>query len=217
MASLPILTTNEVELTPVCSPSLSAVFNRGIISTQHVVNALKGHIDPNSFKNTISKPGNPLRIGSGRGDYRDAHRLFRTRQEGRHHLCGFVRTNRRGADCGVGGCGEALNIVVADIAAVKAKGGEAASPPENDVAWDQISKTAKASYYRAPPSGHIVHNKFLIYVDGSGPQAVLTGSLNWTDTGLCAQTNNSIVIQDKNGGGEVSGLLEEAAGGRDRA
>jgi len=25
----------------------------------------------------------------------------------------------------------------------------------------------------------------------------LTGSCNWTDTGLCAQTNNSIVIQDK--------------------
>ncbi len=43
-----------------------------------------------------------------------------------------------------------------------------------------------------------MHNKFLIYVDASGvPQAVLTGSCNWTDTGLCAQTNNSIVMQDK--------------------
>ncbi len=43
-----------------------------------------------------------------------------------------------------------------------------------------------------------MHNKFLIYVDASGvPQAVLTGSCNWTATGMCAQTNNSIVIQDK--------------------
>src|SRR6266567_7452496 len=36
MASLPLLTTNEVELTARCSPSLSATFNRGLISTQHV-------------------------------------------------------------------------------------------------------------------------------------------------------------------------------------
>jgi phosphatidylserine/phosphatidylglycerophosphate/cardiolipin synthase-like enzyme len=51
--------------------------------------------------------------------------------------------------------------------------------------------------YRLAPSGHIVHNKFLIYVDGNKhPQAVLTGSTNWTDTGLCAQTNNALVVED---------------------
>ncbi len=36
--------------------------------------------------------------------------------------------------------------------------------------------------------GHIGHNKFVVYVDKSGKaQAVLTGSTNWTPTGLCAQ------------------------------
>ncbi|MCX6562765.1 MAG: phospholipase D-like domain-containing protein [Candidatus Aminicenantes bacterium] len=39
----------------------------------------------------------------------------------------------------------------------------------------------------------IGHNKFVVYLDGQGsPQSVVTGSTNWTPTGLCAQTNNTI-------------------------
>jgi phosphatidylserine/phosphatidylglycerophosphate/cardiolipin synthase-like enzyme len=69
---------------------------------------------------------------------------------------------------------------------------------ENDPSEEKLQGSAASLLYRKPPSGHIVHNKFLIYVDASGvPQAVLTGSCNWTDTGLCAQTNNTIVIEDK--------------------
>lgn len=42
---------------------------------------------------------------------------------------------------------------------------------------------------------HIGHNKFVIYVDDqNNPTAVLTGSTNWTATGLCGQTNNLIII-----------------------
>ncbi len=45
-------------------------------------------------------------------------------------------------------------------------------------------------------SGHIGHNKFVIYVDSNNkPQTVLTGSTNWTATGLCGQTNNAIIIE----------------------
>jgi phosphatidylserine/phosphatidylglycerophosphate/cardiolipin synthase-like enzyme len=97
------------------------------------------------------------------------------------------------------GLGSKLHIMMAEIIAVQQKNGATASPPENEAAWRQVTKTAKESFYRQPPSGHIVHNKFLIYADQTGvPQAVLAGSTNWTDTGLCAQTNNAIVIDDKN-------------------
>ena len=49
------------------------------------------------------------------------------------------------------------------------------------------------------PANHIGHNKFLVYVDRHGtPQAVLLGSTNWTPTGLCAQTNNTLVVDDTN-------------------
>ncbi|HTG14005.1 MAG TPA: phospholipase D-like domain-containing protein, partial [Blastocatellia bacterium] len=50
---------------------------------------------------------------------------------------------------------------------------------------------------RIMPTNHIGHNKFLVYTDKGGkPQAVLFGSTNWTATGLCAQTNNTVVIED---------------------
>lgn len=40
-------------------------------------------------------------------------------------------------------------------------------------------------------NGHIGHNKFAVY-DGS---EVMTGSTNWTSGGLCAQSNNAVVIK----------------------
>jgi phosphatidylserine/phosphatidylglycerophosphate/cardiolipin synthase-like enzyme len=56
-----------------------------------------------------------------------------------------------------------------------------------------------ALHDRLLPSGsYIGHNKFVVYVDKAGaPKAVLTGSTNWTSTGLCAQTNNILLIEDR--------------------
>jgi phosphatidylserine/phosphatidylglycerophosphate/cardiolipin synthase-like enzyme len=83
------------------------------------------------------------------------------------------------------------------IVAKPKPGGSEETPGENDDSERKLKASAKSLLYRQPPSSHIVHNKFLIYVDSGGtPQSVLTGSCNWTDTGLCAQTNNSIVIRD---------------------
>jgi len=45
-------------------------------------------------------------------------------------------------------------------------------------------------------NGHIGHNKFMVYVDGNDtPQAVLTGSTNWTASALCGQSNNSVIVE----------------------
>lgn len=44
-------------------------------------------------------------------------------------------------------------------------------------------------------SAGIGHNKFGVLVVDGQPQAVWTGSTNWTPTGLCAQTNNAIVFR----------------------
>ena len=44
-------------------------------------------------------------------------------------------------------------------------------------------------------SAHIGHDKFAVYVK-NGPKAVMTGSTNWTSTGLCTQSNNTILIED---------------------
>jgi phosphatidylserine/phosphatidylglycerophosphate/cardiolipin synthase-like enzyme len=45
-------------------------------------------------------------------------------------------------------------------------------------------------------NNHIAHNKFCLYVDKTNkPRAVLTGSTNWTSTGVCTQSNNAVVIE----------------------
>jgi len=43
-----------------------------------------------------------------------------------------------------------------------------------------------------------VHNKFVVESDAAGKSAsrVLTGSTNWTTTGLCTQLNNVLIVED---------------------
>jgi phosphatidylserine/phosphatidylglycerophosphate/cardiolipin synthase-like enzyme len=54
-----------------------------------------------------------------------------------------------------------------------------------------------ALHDRMLPDGHLGHNKFVVYLDKDGaPLSVLTGSTNWTPTGLCTQTNNALLIED---------------------
>lgn len=71
--------------------------------------------------------------------------------------------------------------------------------------WDKRNAPARARLKEAHVkiqnrlfnNRHIGHNKFAVYVDGSGkPTAVMTGSTNWTSFGLCAQTNNSVILEN---------------------
>jgi phosphatidylserine/phosphatidylglycerophosphate/cardiolipin synthase-like enzyme len=198
MSSLPILTTNEVTVSGVCSPSLTAIFNRGIISTQHVSEALKGDISKNKLLSMIKDPANQLRKDLA-GDITGTLTGFVAQAEksGSIYAALYELTDVELVQA-LADIGDKLNIVLANIVAKPSPGGSEETAGENDDSESKLKASSDALLYRKPPSGHIVHNKFLIYVDASGvPQAVLTGSCNWTDTGLCAQTNNSIVIRDK--------------------
>jgi phosphatidylserine/phosphatidylglycerophosphate/cardiolipin synthase-like enzyme len=42
----------------------------------------------------------------------------------------------------------------------------------------------------------IGHNKFAVYVKDGTATTVMTGSTNWTETGLCTQSNNVIIIEN---------------------
>jgi phosphatidylserine/phosphatidylglycerophosphate/cardiolipin synthase-like enzyme len=59
-----------------------------------------------------------------------------------------------------------------------------------DVHHRDLSHSGKSS-----PS---VHNKFCVEADAKGQNAsrVLTGSTNWTTTGLCTQLNNVLIVED---------------------
>lgn len=56
---------------------------------------------------------------------------------------------------------------------------------------------------RILPPGHLGHNKFMVYVDKAEiPRAVLTGSTNWSTTGLCTQSNNVLIADSTQLAGE---------------
>lgn len=70
---------------------------------------------------------------------------------------------------------------------------------------DETNKATRARFHAAKmrvhdrmlADGHLPHNKFWVLVDANGkPVAVLTGSTNWTATGLCGQTNVMVIIDD---------------------
>jgi phosphatidylserine/phosphatidylglycerophosphate/cardiolipin synthase-like enzyme len=198
MTTLPILTTNEVTVSGVCSESVTAIFNRGLISTQHVSAALKGNPSKGSLLRAIEVPGNQLRKDLA-GDILETLTGFvaRAKKSGSIYAALYELTDVELVQSLVD-IGSKLNIVLANIVGKPNPGASEKVADENDDSESKLKATAATLLYRKPASSHIVHNKFLIYVDASGmPQAVLTGSCNWTDTGLCAQTNNSIVIQDK--------------------
>lgn len=231
MKSLPFLTTNEVELTSVCSPSLSATFNRGLISTQHVSDALKGIPTKKALIDKIANEKDPLRKSLS-GDMIDTLTGFlkRAAKGGEIYAALYELTDTQLISSLVA-LGKKLHIVLADIKekppskqspntkaltgliektasnnpankagakkGSKRRSGSVVLVEENRDARDQISHSAKEFLYRLPPSNHIVHNKFLVYVSGTTPMAVLTGSTNWTATGLCAQTNNALMIDDR--------------------
>src|SRR5215831_14763339 len=72
---------------------------------------------------------------------------------------------------------------------------------ENDDPRTQLHKAAGKEKDRVidrmfNSSARIGHNKLAVYVRGGKPTAVMTGSTNWTEPGLCAQSNNSIFIDD---------------------
>lgn len=75
-----------------------------------------------------------------------------------------------------------------------------------DKKWDARNKAARKKLVDAGVdvqhrmfnnSTHIGHNKFVVHVPpNGGRKSVLTGSTNWTSTGLAGQTNNTLLIED---------------------
>ena len=71
-----------------------------------------------------------------------------------------------------------------------------AVPDENAAVRKDLKQHSNVDVHdRLVKSPHFAHNKFVVLCDGQGnPNALWTGSTNWTDTGLCTQVNNGILI-----------------------
>jgi phosphatidylserine/phosphatidylglycerophosphate/cardiolipin synthase-like enzyme len=69
-------------------------------------------------------------------------------------------------------------------------------PDPEAAAGDEIAQAGVIVHRRILVNGPFAHNKFLVVCDAAGdPATVWTGSTNWTETGLCTQSNNGLLVQ----------------------
>ena len=184
--------SNVVEVTPILSKALAAYFNRGIISTQHVTQALDGKPEKGKLLERVADQSDPLRADLA-GDMVAA-------------LTGFVGEAKTSGElyCALYELGD--EQLIFSLAALKSRLHVVLSNPKasdeqsasgvtdgNSDSRDTLKAAGAEVLDRMFKTGQIGHNKFAVLVKNKKPAAVLFGSTNWTSTGLCTQTNNTIV------------------------
>jgi len=185
------LTTKRVDLVP-DRGSFSTYFNRGILSTQHL--AHKVPAGPSGVPNykvlidRIDQPGDPLRnslagqIIDGLGSL-----LQRARDRGGKCYCALYELNDPELLKLLLDAKDVIHVILSNTGTDDAT---------NDAARQTLHEAGVDVVDRMLKSGHIGHNKFVVYVDEDNqPQAVLTGSTNWTYSGLCGQANNALIVK----------------------
>lgn len=185
------LVTNHVKLTP-GSGKIKAYFNRGILSTQFIASQVpKGPSGAPNYSillERIKQPGDTLR-NKLTDELKDALlSLFdKALKDGGECYCALYELNDPELISKILELKDKIHIILSNT-------GE--SDATNQVARATLHGAQIDITDRMVSTGHIGHNKFVIYVDKNGkPAAILSGSTNWTVTGLCAQSNNAIIIE----------------------
>ncbi|HYX26390.1 MAG TPA: phospholipase D-like domain-containing protein [Thermoanaerobaculia bacterium] len=184
------LISNPVQLSP-NRGVISSYFNRGILATQATARALTGGKGGSPSQSVllqrIVQPNDPLRKSLA-GDLITAVKSLvdRARQQG--GACYGALYELTDPELKQELIGSPfVHLVLSDAGT---------DDEENQPARTALHESHVDVVDRLMPKGHIGHNKFMVYADAAGkPAAVLLGSTNWTANGLCAQTNNSLVIE----------------------
>jgi phosphatidylserine/phosphatidylglycerophosphate/cardiolipin synthase-like enzyme len=198
LAGVDPLVSNKITLTQK-RPPFSAYFNRGIVATQALSHALNDKPSVPALAPHILDPKDPIRI-----------RLMGQLFEGVTEL--LDRADKEGGT--INGALYELNdpkglevrLQAADHGDPKSRtiilGNEQVAKtdttPANEDADSENRENLKNAGVnvidRILQKGDIPHNKFLVLSQNNTPTAVLSGSTNWTSTGLCTQTNNALII-----------------------
>jgi phosphatidylserine/phosphatidylglycerophosphate/cardiolipin synthase-like enzyme len=183
-----------------------STFTNGILSTQFLIRVLKegdDKIEEGELKRHLEKPGDPIRRYLS-GDVLTTIDEFFSRAGGKFHAALYELEDEQLLDV-LKTHAQRLDLILSDA-------GSGDDEAANSTVYDTRNAAARATLraIASKPgskfkmqdrlfngSGHIGHNKFVVHVDGSGkPKAVLTGSTNWTWSGVAGQSNNLIVIED---------------------
>jgi phosphatidylserine/phosphatidylglycerophosphate/cardiolipin synthase-like enzyme len=189
-------TSPELKIAGQRTSHLSAYFNKGIIAAQWVSRALDVLPENSKITDLVAQPGNALRNELS-GLLRPAilSLLSDTKKNNGKIFAALYELNDRELIEALAAFGKDCNLILANGAF---KSNAAGKNDENKDVRAQL-KSKITLFDRIVKTGHFAHNKFVVFCDAHGtPQRVLTGSTNWTFTGLCTQANNGIVIDDPN-------------------
>jgi hypothetical protein len=173
---------------------LSAFFNRGTLMSQIVSRFVKGNVTEDSlrqFLTNLATPGFQARL------YLAGDAL--------HEILGFLHDADRRGSAIHAAIYEMNDHELVDALKVFGKRGHvligngSATQPwvaqELQAAGLEVRHRDLSHHGQSSPS---VHNKFVVESDAAGKNGtrVLTGSTNWTTSGLCTQLNNVLIVED---------------------
>jgi phosphatidylserine/phosphatidylglycerophosphate/cardiolipin synthase-like enzyme len=176
------------------TPKVSAYFNKGIIAAQWVSRALAKLGKKPKIADLIADvkpPGNALRNAlSGLLRQQLLAMLDDVKKAGGEIYAALYELNDPELIAALEALGKKCHLVLAN---------GAFKPPTNDEnkAIRGELRDVVDLHDRLVTGNHFAHNKFVVFCDSGGaPQRVLSGSTNWTMTGLCTQANNGIIVDD---------------------
>lgn len=204
------LTTNVIRATDTFGKH-RVVFNRGIISTQSIAKQLPGGSTgtPNSgvLRDAINTSGNKIRLGlAGEALAALSSLLQRAVAEGGTCYCALYELTDVDLIPALEAAKGHVEVILSNADGSK-PGTTASGKPTTVKDYDATNRDTRTRLHASlgdkmhdrllAKGNYIGHNKFVVYVNKLGkPKAVLTGSTNWTATGLCAQSNNVLVLED---------------------
>lgn len=188
--------TPEMTVSGQRTAHIAGYFNKGIVAAQWVSRALESEPKGSKIKELVAKSGDTLRNGlSGLLRPQILALLADAKKNNCKIFAALYELNDPELIAGLSAFGKNCNLILANGAFKKN------TPPDNDENREVRSelKTKINVFDRIVKLGHFGHNKFVVICDSNGtPQRVLTGSTNWTSSGLCTQANNGLIIDDPN-------------------
>lgn len=187
----PAVSTNPV-LVSSRRGKFRSTFTNGILAAQWLKNVLleDGKIEPNELLHKIQNPKDPHRKYLAGDVLPLLHEFFE--RPGEFYLALYELEDEELIDLLVTNT-DRIHLILANTGVSKKKWDERNAPARQKL----IDEHADIQHRMFNNSGHIGHNKFVVHVPpGGGPRSVLTGSTNWTFSGIAGQSNNAIVIED---------------------
>jgi phosphatidylserine/phosphatidylglycerophosphate/cardiolipin synthase-like enzyme len=179
---------------------IRATFTNGILSAQWLRKALQDQGEPLTHEAVlrhISTPGDGIRDYLT-GDVADMLKelIERTAAEpgSKLHLALYELWDEELVDL-IARHKEGIRLILTNSSKEKSGKWDARNAPTRRALGPLLGPEMTSRLFN---NEHIGHNKFAVFQDASGiARTVLTGSTNWTPTGLCGQSNNAILIESE--------------------